>query len=46
YLAADKQGRCSAYSIQPGFQFAVMDQTGNRLLDAQSWIRPAAKAQE
>lgn len=46
YLAADKQGRCGAFSIQPGFQFAVMDSTGNRLLDAQSWVRPAAKAQE
>ncbi len=38
YLAVDKKGRCAAFSILPGFQFAVMDKGGNHLLDAHSWI--------
>ena len=37
FLALDKQGRYGAYSIQPGFDFAVYDQPeGNRLIDAPS----------
>ncbi len=44
YLAADKQGRCAAFSILPGFQFAVTDREGTRLLDARSWAHPEAAA--
>ena len=37
FLALDKQGRYGAYSIQPGFDFAVYDQPeGNRLIDSPS----------
>jgi N4-(beta-N-acetylglucosaminyl)-L-asparaginase len=37
YLAIDRAGRVGAMGIHAGFQFAVMDATGNRLVDAASW---------
>ena len=37
FLALNKEGRYGAYSIQPGFDFAVYDQPeGNRLIDSAS----------
>ena len=36
FLALDRYGRFGAYCIQPGFNFAVYDQSGNRLIDAKS----------
>lgn len=36
FLALDRYGRFGAYCIQPGFNFAVYDQDGNRLMDAKS----------
>lgn len=37
FLALDKEGRHGAYSIQPGFNFALRDEReGNRLIDAAS----------
>jgi N4-(beta-N-acetylglucosaminyl)-L-asparaginase len=39
YLAIDRAGHVGAFSIHDGFQFAVMDETGNQLIDADSWDR-------
>lgn len=36
FLALNKNGEYGAYCIQKGFNFAVHDATGNRLLDSQS----------
>lgn len=38
FLALDRQGRYGAYSIQPGFNAAVHDADGNRLVDASSLL--------
>jgi L-asparaginase/N4-(beta-N-acetylglucosaminyl)-L-asparaginase len=39
FIALDKQGRFGGYSIQPGFDYAVHDQTGgNRMLTAKNTI--------
>ncbi|MBU8872105.1 MAG: N(4)-(beta-N-acetylglucosaminyl)-L-asparaginase [Gemmatimonadales bacterium] len=37
YLAVDRSGRVGAFCIQPGFQFSVMNEQGNLLLDAEHW---------
>lgn len=34
FIALDKKGRHGAYCIQSGFNFAVQDNAGNRLIDA------------
>jgi N4-(beta-N-acetylglucosaminyl)-L-asparaginase len=39
YLAIDRAGHVGAFSIHDGFQFAVMDETGNQLIDADGWDR-------
>jgi len=36
YLAIDRLGRIGAYAIQPGFQYAVTDGKGTRLVDVPS----------
>ena len=38
FLAIDKKGAVGAWSIQPGFNFAVHDQTGSQLIDAESYL--------
>ncbi len=38
YLAMNRQGQVGAFAIQPGFQFAVQDAAGSRLLDAESIV--------
>lgn len=38
FLALDRQGRYGAYAIQPGFDAAVYDAEGNRLIDASSLL--------
>ncbi|MBU2502882.1 N(4)-(beta-N-acetylglucosaminyl)-L-asparaginase [bacterium] len=37
YVAFDRKGRIGSFAILPGFQYAVMDQEGNRLVDSPSW---------
>lgn len=36
FLALNKQGEFGAYCLQPGFNYAVHDKEGNRLLNSQS----------
>lgn len=36
FLALNKQGEFGAYCLQPGFNFAVHDKEGNRLVDSES----------
>ncbi|PID82004.1 glycosylasparaginase [bacterium DOLZORAL124_64_63] len=38
YLALDRQGRVGSYAIQPWFQYARHDATGNRLIDSASKV--------
>jgi isoaspartyl peptidase/L-asparaginase-like protein (Ntn-hydrolase superfamily) len=39
FIALDKQGRVGGYCIQPGFDYAVYDQTGgNRLIASESVV--------
>ena len=39
FIAIDKQGRVGGYSIQPGFNYAVLDSAeGNRLISAKSHL--------
>ena len=38
FVALDRQGRFGAYAIQPGFEAAVYDAEGNRLLPASSHL--------
>ena len=37
YLAVDRAGRSGAFSIRPGFNYAVRDAGGGELVDAESW---------
>ncbi|QDU89701.1 N(4)-(Beta-N-acetylglucosaminyl)-L-asparaginase precursor [Pirellulimonas nuda] len=39
FIAIDKEGRVGGYSLQPGFEYAVYDRSGNRLVDAPSRVR-------
>ena len=39
FLAVDKSGNYGAYSIQPGFNFALHDMQENRVIDSLSYIR-------
>jgi len=39
FLALGKNGQHGAYCIQPGFNYAVYDRTGNRLIDSASHYR-------
>lgn len=39
FVAIDKQGHFGAYCIKSGFQYAVLDKAGNRLLDSASRIK-------
>ena len=39
FIAINKQGEYGAYCIHPGFNFAVHDQSGNRLIDGKSVIK-------
>ncbi len=39
FLALSKSGQHGAYCIQPGFNYAVYDKAGNRLIDSQSHYR-------
>lgn len=39
YLAVNKQGQTGAYSIQPGFNYALYAGNKNRLIDAESFIK-------
>jgi len=34
FIALNKKGECGSYCIQSGFNYAVYDKTGNRLLDS------------
>ncbi|MEO1530027.1 MAG: N(4)-(beta-N-acetylglucosaminyl)-L-asparaginase [Planctomycetota bacterium] len=36
FIAIDKKGRVGGYCIQPGFDYAVHDQNGNRMVKAKS----------
>lgn len=36
FIAINKQGEYGSYCIHPGFNFAVYDQSGNRLIDGKS----------
>lgn len=38
FLALDVQGRAGSYCIQPGFDYAVHDRRGGRLVDAKSYL--------
>jgi N4-(beta-N-acetylglucosaminyl)-L-asparaginase len=38
YVAVNKQGEYGAYSIQPGFVFAVTDKNGTRVIDGESYL--------
>lgn len=37
FVAVDRHGQVGAHSVRPGFQIAVHDASGNRLVDAASW---------
>lgn len=39
FIAINKQGEYGSYCIHPGFNFAVHDQKGNRLIDGKSIIK-------
>ncbi|HYH56442.1 MAG TPA: hypothetical protein VD772_07510, partial [Anseongella sp.] len=39
YLAMDKRGEYGSYSIHKGFNYAVHDGSGNRLIDSDHFIR-------
>ena len=39
YIALDKRGAYGAYSVQPGFQYAVHDEEGGKLYDSESFFR-------
>ena len=39
FIALNKQGEYGSYCIHPGFNFAVHDQSGNRLIDGKSVIK-------
>lgn len=39
FIALNKEGEYGAYCIQSGFNFAVNDQTGNRLIDANYFLK-------
>ena len=39
FIALNKKGVYGAYCVQSGFNFAVHDQTGNRLIDSDSHIK-------
>lgn len=38
FIALNVKGESGAYSVRKGFQFAVMDETGNRLYDSKSYL--------
>ncbi|MEX1189600.1 MAG: N(4)-(beta-N-acetylglucosaminyl)-L-asparaginase [Bacteroidia bacterium] len=38
FIALNKQGEYGAFCVQPGFNFAVHDSSGNRLIDSKSKI--------
>jgi N4-(beta-N-acetylglucosaminyl)-L-asparaginase len=38
FIALNKEGQYGSYCVQPGFNYAVYDQQGNRLIDAKSRI--------
>jgi N4-(beta-N-acetylglucosaminyl)-L-asparaginase len=38
YLATDTRGRVGAFSVQPGFQFAVRNGDRDAVLDSRSWF--------
>ena len=37
FIALNKAGQFGGYAIQPGFDFAVHDNSTNRLIDSESW---------
>lgn len=39
FIALDKQGRYGAYCIQGGFNFAVNDHSGNKLIDSDYFLK-------
>jgi N4-(beta-N-acetylglucosaminyl)-L-asparaginase len=39
FIALDKQGNYGAYCIQSGFNFAVNDNSGNHLIDSNSYLK-------
>jgi N4-(beta-N-acetylglucosaminyl)-L-asparaginase len=39
FIALDKQGNYGAYCIQGGFNFAVNDNSGNHLIDSNSYLK-------
>lgn len=39
FIAINKQGEYGSYCIHPGFNFAVHDQKGNRLIDGKSVVK-------
>lgn len=39
FIALDKQGNYGAYCIQSGFNFAVSDNSGNHLIDSNSYLK-------
>lgn len=39
FIALNKQGEYGGYCIQPGFNYAVYDATGNRMIDAVSKLK-------
>ncbi len=39
FIALDKQGNYGSYCVQGGFNYAVHDTTGNRLIDAQFYLK-------
>ncbi|MBU3020530.1 N(4)-(beta-N-acetylglucosaminyl)-L-asparaginase [Aestuariibacter sp. A3R04] len=41
FLALNKQGQYGAHCIQPGFNYAVQDSAGSRLIDGNSLLRGA-----
>lgn len=38
FLALSKTGEYGSYCIQPGFNYAVTDASGSRMVDAKSWL--------
>jgi N4-(beta-N-acetylglucosaminyl)-L-asparaginase len=39
FIALDKQGNYGSYCVQGGFNYAVHDSTGNRLIDANYYLK-------